>query len=115
MALQIGGAVFALLHAQILGVDVGNGDAGDLKQFGGCRVLLGKAAVGHDVFAGNREAIVLAIGQRGLGLLDVAAQIGQGGEGHLQPAHFLAGAQHAADPIGRPGVVEDGLASAEAL
>jgi hypothetical protein len=35
-------------------------------------------------------------------------------KGHLQPDHVLAGLQHAADPVGRPGVVRMGLPLLEA-
>jgi hypothetical protein len=42
--------------------------------------------------------------------VDILALAGQGAEGHLQPDHVLSRDQHAADPVGRPGVVEDRLA-----
>ncbi|SDZ22395.1 hypothetical protein SAMN05421547_11519 [Delftia lacustris] len=70
-------------------------------------MLVGEGLVGNDLLLVHHEAVVLAVGQLGvqLGLL-----AGQRGERHLQPYHVLAGLEHVAHPVGRPGVVEDGLA-----
>ena len=107
VAFDVGGLVFAVFHAQVLGVDVAHGQLHDGKEPGGVGVRVGKCLVGHDLLLVGDEAVVFAIRQLGIlpGLL-----AGQRDKGHLQPGHFLAGAQHAADPVGRPGVVEDGFA-----
>ena len=101
---DIGLLVGAVVHGLVLGVDGGYRQCHHAEQLGRCGILLDELAVGHDALVVHDEAVVLAVGQGGA----VGAGILAGG--HLQPHHVLARLEHIAHPVGRPGVIEDGLA-----
>ena len=107
MAGDVGRAVFALGHAVVLRVDVGNGQLHHFKQLAGSRVLLDKNFVGNDLLFVHHEAVVFAIGQLGV---ELALLAGQRGERHFQPDHIGAGLELGADPVRRPGVIKHRLA-----
>ena len=97
----------SLVHHGILGVDVGNRQLHDAKQLRRRRVFLGPGFVGDDMHGADREAVVGAIREL---RVDIFLHARQGGERYLQPDDVFTRFQHIADPVRRPGVVDDRLA-----
>ena len=107
VALDICLRTMSRVHHGIFGVDIGNRQLHDAKQFRRRRVFLGPGFVGDNMHCVHREAIVHAVWQFGINIFLFARQ---GRERHLQPDDVFTRLQHIADPVRRPGVVDDRLA-----
>ncbi len=95
------------MHHRVLGVDICQRQLHYREQLRCGRVFLSPGFVRNDVHGVNREAIVHAVRQFGIDILLLARQRG---ERHLQPHHIFTWLQHVADPVRRPGVIDDRLA-----
>ena len=111
VALDVGRLTLALAHQMVLRADVGHRQLHQLKQLGGGGLLAHPHLVAHDVLVVDGEAVVLAVGHARVG---AGLHAGHGRARHLQPHRVHAGAQHVAQPVGRPGVEQHGLALLEA-
>ena len=90
------------MHNGVLGVNICHWQLHNGKQFRCCRVFLGPGFIGNDMHGADREAVIRAIRQFGIGIF-IARQCG---ERHLQPDHIFPWLQLITHPVRRPGVVK---------
>ncbi len=57
------------MHNGVLGVNIGHWQLHNGKQFGCRRIFLGPGFVGNDMHGADREAVIRAIRQFGIGIL----------------------------------------------